>query len=55
MTLAALIAQITAGMVTLGGWFGDINPILTGLGTLVGMAYYVTLLVERWRGSDGPR
>jgi hypothetical protein len=50
MTFSGLAAQLSVGMVTLGGWFGDINPILTGLGTLCGIAYYITQMIETWKG-----
>jgi len=51
VTLGYIETQIAMGMVTLGGWFGDINPILTGLGTLCGIAYYITQIISNWRGD----
>jgi hypothetical protein len=52
MSLGSFEAQIAVAMVTLGGWFGDINPILTGLGTLCGIAYYLTQIYSNLRGRD---
>lgn len=52
MGLGSIEAQIAVAMVTLGGWFGEINPVLTGLGTLCGIAWYLTQLFMAWRGSN---
>ena len=49
LNLTSIEAQVAIGMVTLGGWFGEINPILTGLGTLLGITWYLHQIADFWR------